>query len=615
MDNQEKLHNLRHSLAHLLASAVLEMFPKAQLGVGPVIENGFFYDFLLPRPLTPDNIKVLEKRMRALAQSKLPFERTEMTTVEAKDFFKKQNQPFKVQLIEDMEKFGTTKADEILNQESQPVEARRGVPSDDGMPRHAATATVSLYKTGNFTDLCRGGHVDNTSQIRTDAFKLDKVSGAYWRGDQKNPQMQRIYGLAFEAKDELDKYLSLIEEAKKRDHKKLGIDLDLFTFSDLVGGGLPMFTPKGTVVREELENFVQSLQVPMGYQRVLIPHITKKDLYETSGHWQKFQDELFKITTREGHLFAIKPMNCPHHTQIYASRKRSYRELPIRYSEVTAVYRDEQSGELSGLSRVRMITQDDAHVFCRMSQVEAEALKVWDIVDKFYKPFKMPLTVRFSRHDPAKFEKYLGTPEVWAKAEAALLQVIKKRKVEYIDGPGEAAMYGPKIDFIAKDSLGREWQLATIQMDFNLPERFNLFCINEKGEEERVAMIHRAILGSVERFMSVLIEHYAGAFPLWLAPVQAVVLTIGEKYEKYGRSVRDDLRSNGIRVELWKESESIGKKIREASMQKIPYQLIVGEKEVKAKKIAVRTREGKDLGAMPLKKFVDKIKNEIEKKK
>jgi threonyl-tRNA synthetase len=399
-----------------------------------------------------------------------------------------------------------------------------------------------------------------------------------------------------------------------------------------------MFTPKGTVVREELENFVQSLQVPMGYQRVLIPHITKKDLYETSGHWQKFKDELFKITTREGHVFAMKPMNCPHHTQIYASRKRSYRDLPIRYSEVTAVYRDEQSGKLSGLSRVRMITQDDAHVFCRMSQVETEALKVWDIVDKFYKPFKMPLTVRFSRHDPAKFERYLGTPEIWAKAEAALLQVIKKRKVEYIDGPGEAAMYGPKIDFIAKDSLGREWQLATIQMDFNLPERFNLFCINEKGEEERVAMIHRAILGSVERFMSILIEHYAGAFPLWLAPVQVAVLPISRKQNAYARKVVKELTTYNLqlRTELDDRDESVGKKIRDASMQKIPYQVIVGEKEAKSAKspkghlggpatmlarralgwkIAVRTREGKDLGAMPLKKFLDKVKAEIEKKK
>jgi threonyl-tRNA synthetase len=611
MDNKEILHNLRHSLAHILAAAVLEMFPKAQLGVGPVIENGFFYDFLLPRPLTPDDIKKLEKRMRSLVQEKLAFERTEMPFVEAKKFWQDRNQPFKVQLIEDIEKFGTTKADEILNQE-------KGAQADQLTSLSAdKLGTVSFYKTGKFTDLCRGGHVENTSQIKSDAFKLDKVSGAYWRGDQKNPQMQRIYGLAFETKDELEKYLTLIEEAKKRDHKKLGVDLDLFTFSDLVGGGLPMFTPKGTVVREELENFVQALQVPLGYQRVRIPHITKKDLYETSGHWQKFKDELFKITTREGHLFAMKPMNCPHHTQIYASKKRSYRDLPIRYSEVTAVYRDEQSGELSGLSRVRMITQDDAHVFCRLSQVEAEALKVWDIVDKFYKPFKMPLTVRFSRHDPAKFEKYLGTTEVWAKAEAALLKVIQKRKVEYIDGPGEAAMYGPKIDFIAKDSLGREWQLATIQMDFNLPERFGLACINEKGEEERVAMIHRAILGSVERFMAILIEHYAGAFPLWLSPVQVKVLPISKKQNSYARKIQKELgiMNYELRIELDDRDESVGKKIREASMQKIPYLIIVGEKEAKSKKIAVRTREGKDLGAMPLKKFAEKIKAEIEKKK
>lgn len=602
-----QMHNIRHSLAHVLASSVLKLFPDANLGVGPVIENGCYYDFLLPRTLTADDLKNIERGMKKLIAQNLPFARKELPSSEAKKFFSDRKQTFKVELINDIEKYGTTAMDE----------ARIASDGSHETDQHNETGSsiVSIYTTGDFVDLCRGGHVDNTKELNVDAFKIDKVAGAYWRGSEKNPQMQRIYVLAFATKAELDDYLKRREEAEKRDHKKLGQQLDLFVFSDLVGAGLPLFTPKGTIIREELENFVQALQVPLGYQRVRIPHITKRELYEKSGHWQKFHDELFKVTTREKHEFAMKPMNCPHHTQIYASRKRSYRELPLRLSEVTMCYRDEQTGELAGLSRLRSFTQDDAHVFCRINQCETEILKVWDIIDKFYKPFKMPLTVRFSRHDPKHFEKCLGEPATWKTAEDTLLAIIKKRGAEYVDGLGEAAMYGPKIDFIAKDALGREWQLATIQLDLIMPQRFGLTCVNEKGEDEPIAMVHRAILGSVERFMAILIEHYAGAFPAWLAPVQVAVLSIGKAHKAYAKAVAKELRLHDFRIELRDDDESVGKKIRESEMQKIPYILIVGDKEKAKKAVSVRKRGKGDTGAVKLKKFIETLKLEIEKKK
>ena len=572
------LENIRHSLAHILAAAVLRKFPDAKLGIGPTIEHGFYYDFLLPQGLTEDDLRGFEKEMRKTITGQALFKGEKVTPEEAKKRFRKQ--PFKLELIKEFAKDGKQ---------------------------------LTIYHTGEyFSDLCRGGHVKNTKEIDPESFTLTKIAGAYWKGDEKKPQLQRIYGLAFETKTELDAHLNMLSEAERRDHKKLGPQLDLFVFSDLIGSGLPLFTPRGTVIREELENFVQALQIPMGYDRVRIPHITKKDLYETSGHWQKFKDELFKVTTREGHEFAIKPMNCPHHTQIYGSRKRTYRELPIRYSEVTAVYRDEQSGELSGLSRVRMITQDDAHIFCRVSHIEEETMKVWDIIDTFYKTFNMPLTIRFSRHDPAQFSKYLGTPALWKKAESQLKDVIKKRDVDFIDGLGEAAMYGPKIDFIAKDSLGREWQLATIQLDFNLPERFDLSCVNEKGKDERIVMIHRAILGSVERFMAVLIEHYAGAFPLWLAPTQIAILPVSEKQRDYAHHVAQELKAKEVRVNVDDSNETLGKRIRTNEQLKTPYILVVGEKEKESNTIAVRKRGVGDEGLMAVEVFIDRIVKEIK---
>ena len=574
------LDAIRHSLAHLLAAAVLKEFPDAKLGIGPTIDNGFYYDFLLSRALAPKDLKTLEKTMRELAKENLPFAGEEIPATEAKKFFAKQ--PFKLELIKEL------------------VEARE---------------KISVYRTGSvFTDLCRGGHVANAKEIPLDGFKLDKIAGAYWRGDEKNPMLQRIYGLAFGSKKELDDFLKLREEAEKRDHKKLGPQLDLFTFSDLVGPGLPLWTPKGTLLRNLLDDFVWELRKKRGYVQVDIPHLAKKELYETSGHWEKFKDDLFKITTREGHLFAMKPMNCPHHTQIYARRQWSYRELPQRYATTTKVYRDEQSGELAGLTRVLAITQDDAHVFCRESQAKEEFVKIWDIVHEFYSAFGFSLRVRLSLHDPAHPEKYLGDAKHWKRAETMLREIAAEKKADAFHGVGEAAFYGPKLDFMAKDALGREHQVATIQLDMNMPDRFDLFCVNEKGEHERIVMIHAAIMGSIERFLGVLIEHFAGVFPVWLAPVQATVLPVSEKFSEYAREVYEKLAAASIRAELSEANESLGRRIREAELMKIPYVLVVGEKEQKNGEVAVRTRKG-DEGAQRLEVFLKRLADTVIEKR
>ncbi len=605
MNNNEQLSNIRHSLAHVLASSVLEMFPDAKLGVGPVIETGFYYDFELPRSLTPEDLKELQKKMKHKVKQNLAFERQELGMGEAKQFFTERSQPFKVQLIEDIEKFGTTKANEILEQSN----------STETHAKNDKPDTVSLYKTGEFTDLCRGGHVENTNEIDPDSFQLDKLAGAYWRGDEKNPQLTRVYGLAFENKEALDAYLHMRDEAEKRDHKKLGPQLDLFVFSELVGPGLPLWTPKGTLVRQLLDDYVWQLRGKIGYERVEIPHITKKELYETSGHWDKFKDELFRITTREGHEFAMKPMNCPHHTQIYDRKKWSYRQLPQRYANTTMCYRDEQSGELAGLSRLRAFTQDDAHVFARLSQAKEEFSKIWDVVQEFYGTFGFSLRVRLSMHDPSNADAYLGKPEQWAQAEQLLREIAAEKQTETFDGLGEAAFYGPKLDFMAKDSLGRELQVATIQFDFNQPERFDLTCVAEDGSAERIVMIHAAIMGSIERFLAVLIEHVGGNFPVWLAPVQATILPISDKHMDYAFSVREQLRAARIRVEVDERGESIGKKVREATAQKIPYMLVVGDKEVESNGVAVRNLAGDDLGIMTTSELLSKLQEEISQKK
>ncbi len=571
---------IRHSLAHLLAAAVLKEFPDAKLGIGPTIESGFYYDFLLPRSLTPDDLKTFEKTMRSLVNKNMPFAGEPVTVAEAKKLFK--NQPFKLELVKEFSEGGEK---------------------------------LTVYRTGEvFMDLCRGGHVENTKEIPGDAFKLDKIAGAYWRGNEKNPMLQRIYGLAFGSKKELGDFLTLREEAEKRDHKKLGERLDLFTFSDLVGPGLPLWTPKGTLLRNLLDDFVWELREERGYVQVDIPHLAKKELYETSGHWEKFKDDLFKITTREGHLFVMKPMNCPHHAQIYARRQWSYRELPQRYATTTKVYRDEQSGELAGITRVLAITQDDAHVFCRQSQTKEEFVKIWDIVHEFYGVFGFPLRVRLSLHDPVHPEKYLGDAKHWKQAENMLREIAAEKTTETFEGVGEAAFYGPKLDFMAKDALGREHQVATIQLDMNMPERFDLFCVNEKGEHERIVMIHAAIMGSIERFLGVLIEHFAGAFPLWLAPTQVCVLPVSEKFSEYAREVYEKLATAGVRAELSEANESLGKRIREAELMKIPSILVVGEKEQKNGAVAVRTKKG-DEGSQNLDDFLKNIRENIERKK
>jgi threonyl-tRNA synthetase len=576
---KNSLEHTRHSLAHLLGAAVLELYPGSKLAIGPAIDNGFYYDIAVKGKISDDDLPRIETEMRKLLKSWGEFEEIVETAESAKKHYV--GNQFKLELIGELE---------------------------------SKNEKITSYKSGNFTDLCRGGHVESAKDIDPEGFKLSHVAGAYWRGDEKKPQLTRIYGLAFNNKEELDKHLVMLEEAKKRDHKKLGPELDLFTFSELVGSGLPLWTPKGTMIRNLLDDYVFGLRQKYGYQQVDIPHITKKDLYEKSGHWEKFKDELFKINTREGHLFAMKPMNCPHHTQIYARKQHSYRELPQRYANTTKVYRDEQTGELAGLSRVRSITQDDAHVFCRMDQVKDEALKVWDIIHTFYGSFGFELEVRLSTHDPAHPEKYLGDKEVWQKSEKLLKDLIKEKNIEAIDGMGEAAFYGPKLDFMAKDSIGREWQVATIQLDMNMPERFDLSCINEKGEKERIVMIHAAIMGSIERFLSVLIEHYAGAFPVWLSPVQAAILPISDKQNDSGEKIHGLMSEAGIRVDINKDNETLGKKIREAEKQKIPYILVLGDKEIQAGTVSVRRRGTGDLGQMDVQSMIHKISEEIKKR-
>ncbi len=575
------LESVRHSLAHVLAIAVLEMFPEAKLGIGPATEDGFYYDFDLPRTLIPEDLEILEGKMRAVLAQNLGFEGEVIQPKAAVDALKQAEQPYKVELAEEFAQAGEE---------------------------------ITFYRTGQFVDLCRGGHVGSTTEIPADAFKLTRIAGAYWRGNEQNPQLQRIYGVAFGSKGELEAHLERLEAAKARDHRKLGQELDLFLISELVGGGLPLWTPKGTILREELNDFVQSMRAAAGFQKVAIPHITKKDLYEKSGHWQKFSDELYRITTREGHEFAMKPMNCPHHAQIYANRLRSYRDLPQRYQETTMVYRDEQSGEVSGLSRVRSITQDDAHVFCRQSQIEAEVLSLWNIVDRFYEAVGLPLEVHFSRHDPEAMDAYSGSASQWKQAEAQLRRVLEgKVKGGYVDDPGEAAFYGPKVDFIGKDAIGRSHQVATIQLDFNQPEGFDLTCINESGEEERIVMIHCAIMGSIERFLSVLIEHFAGAFPLWLSPEQVRVLPIADRHAEAAATVAGQLREAGLRVEVDDRPESVGKKIREAETGKVPYMLILGDKEP-AGSVSVRSYHRGDLGSQKVAALAEQLAKEVAEK-
>lgn len=588
----------RHSAAHVLAAAVKRLFPEAKFGVGPVIENGFYYDIDIGRPVEPKDLEAIDDEMKKIVKENPEFVRTEMSIDKAIALFESLGQTYKVELLNDLKTKGTTK---LSDEESQDLDA-------------ANVTSVSVYQTGDFVDLCRGPHVEKAKHIGV--WKLNKFSAVYWRGKEGNPSMQRIYGLCFATKDELYGYIKMMEEAEKRDHRKLGAELDLFTFSPLVGSGLPMFTPKGVILRQLLVDFVWDLMKPYGYSRVWIPHLAKSDLYKTSGHWDKFEDDLFHVSSKKtDETFVLKPMNCPHHTQIYASKPRSYRDLPQRYSEVTTVYRDENTGQLQGLSRVRSITQDDAHVFCRPDQIHDEALAMYRIIEGFYAAFNMPLRVRLSLRDPSKPEKYLGGDDIWDGAEKTLADLMKEVGREVEKGLGEAAFYGPKLDFIAKDAIGREWQLATIQLDFVQPQRFELEYVDTDGSRQRPVMVHRAILGSVERFTGIMIEHYAGAFPAWLSPVQIRVLPVADRHNEFASALAKELESQGFRVEVDDSAESVGKKIRIAEQSKVPAMLVVGDKEAAGEALTVRRHGQKDQLSLTKEEFIQSFLQEVRERK
>ncbi len=592
--NNDKLHNIRHSLAHLLASAVLEMFPEAKLGVGPVIETGFYYDFLLPRPLTLEDLPALQKRMRELAKSKLPFERQELSFADAKNFFTEKQQPFKVELIGDIEQFGTTKL------------------GDDVTAEANENGTVSLYQTGEFIDLCRGGHVENTSEIDVDGFVLDRISGAYWRGDQANPQLQRIYGLAFETKAELVAHIELRAELEKRDHRLLGPQLGLFLFHEYAPG-IPFYQPKGTIVRNELEKFVREVSYGDGYSEVRLPQLFDSELFKTSGHWDHYKDDMFTLESEE-RTFGLKPMNCPGHMLLYKQGLYSYKDLPLRMSEVSTLYRNELSGALSGLTRVRAFSQDDSHIFAAPEQVKDEVASLLKKVTAIYEVFGMEIEQVTIGTKP---EQSLGTQEEWDPAETALKEALSEVGWKYEIEAGDGAFYGPKIDMRIKDVLGRFWQLATIQLDFQMPQRFDLEYVSNDGTRKTPIVIHRAILGSFERFMGILIEQYAGALPLWLSPAHAIILPISDKQIDYAQSVMAELKQlvPGLRISIDDRSESVGKRIREALTQKTPYLIVAGDKEMEAKQVAVRGRNELDLGSIPVAEMADRLTDEITNRK
>jgi len=571
-----------HSSAHLLAAAVEQLYPGVKFGIGPNIENGFYYDIdFMDYPISSDDFLKIETKMMEIAQARPKFERKEISKNDARAFFVKKNNEYKVELIEDLE---------------------------DG--------TITLYQLGTFTDLCRGPHLYDTSSIK--AIKLLNTAGAYWRGDEKRKQLTRIYGVSFPKKKELDDYLLMLEEARKRDHRKLGKELELFTFSQAVGAGLPIWLPKGAELRERLEQFLKKVQKKYGYQQIICPHIGNVDLYKTSGHYQKYgQDSFRPITTpQDGEAFFLKPMNCPHHCEVFAMKPHSYRELPLRYAEFGTVYRYEQSGELHGLTRVRGFTQDDAHIFCTPDQLKEEFCKVIDIILYIFKVLKFEnFTAQISLRDPKNNEKYIGTDENWEKAERAIVEAAQEKGLETTTEIGEAAFYGPKLDFMVKDAIGRKWQLGTVQVDYNLPERFNLEYIDANQQKQRPIMIHRAPFGSMERFVAVLLEHTAGNFPLWLTPEQVIILPISEKYLDYAYQLKQELEEHNIRVQIDERNEKTGKKIRDAEIMKIPYMIIVGEKEAAETTISVREHKAGDKGTMNLHDFVamvnEKIKEEL----
>jgi threonyl-tRNA synthetase len=578
----QNLEYKRHTLAHLLAAAVVEQYPHAKLTLGPAIDTGFYYDIDFSDGEAPgeDDLKAIQKGMKKLINKWTEWSHAEVSAAEAREKFA--GNQFKLELIDEIDGKGEK---------------------------------ITLYTCGDFTDLCRGGHVENPkADIAMDAFKLDKIAGAYWRGDEKNPMLTRIYGIAFDTKDELLAYETQLAEAKKRDHRKIGKELDLFTFSELVGPGLPLFTPKGTMMRDLVVDKIMQIQAKYGYQKVTIPHITKSDLYKTSGHWEKFGDELFKVKGQSDAEFVMKPMNCPHHTQIFASKPRTYKELPIRYAETTMVYRDEQAGELIGLGRVRSITQDDGHAFCTFDQIDQEVEAIVQVIKSFYGTLGMyeegKFWVSLSVSDPSNRDQYLGDPEKWKQAESMLEDVAKRLELPYKRVEGEAAFYGPKLDFMFFDAIGRERQLATAQLDFVMPERFGLEYVDNEGNKQTPVMIHRAIAGSLERFMAIMIEHFAGNFPLWLSPEQIAVIPVAEAHNEYAQDVHDQLVTAGFRSQINTDNDSMGKKVRNAKQGKLPYFLIIGDTDIANKTVTVESRDTGESVAMTTDDLLVKLADE-----
>lgn len=567
------LDRLRHSTAHVLAQAVTHLFPETKMTIGPPTDEGFYYDFDRPTPFTPEDLEALEAEMALSVGRAEPFECREVSRDEALKLFAEN--PYKTELINEL------------------PEGER----------------ITVYTNGDFTDLCRGAHVHNTKEIG--AFKLLSVAGAYWRGKETNPQLQRIYGTAFASRAELDEHLHRLEEARKRDHRRLGRELGIFMISPLVGAGLPLWLPKGATLRETLVEFMRDQQRARGYLPVITPHLAKRDLYEASGHWQAYKDGLFPSMLDEDDEFALKPVNCPFHIQIYANERRSYRDLPIRYAEFGTVYRYEQSGELGGLTRVRGFTQDDSHIFCRPDQLVQEFHGVVDLIMLVFGKLKLEYRARVGLRDPKNPAKYVGTDADWEASQGALLEAVRQLEMPHEVVEGEAAIYGPKLDFLVRDAIGREWQLGTVQVDYVLPQRFDLEYTGEDGQPHRPVMIHRAPFGSLERFVGLLIEHFAGAFPLWLAPVQAMVIPIADRHVEYAQQVKDRLSDAGLRVEVDARNERMQAKIRDAQLQKVPYMLVVGDKERDAEAVAVRSRDRGDLGPIAVTDFLLQTKTEL----
>ena len=579
MEPNDPLYKMRHTAAHVMAQAVVEVFPEAKLAIGPPIDDGFYYDFDLPRTLTPDDLSEIESRMRKIVKRDLPLVRSERPREDARAYESEQGQPYKVELIDDL-------------------------PEGE---------TISFYTQGPFTDLCRGPHVESTGKIG--AFKLDKVAGAYWRGDEKRPMLQRIYGVLYPTQAELDEHFVRLEEAKKRDHRVLGKQLELFAFSDDVGPGIPLFLPKGEMVRHTMETYVRDLQTRYGYTHVWTGHIVKEDLYKKSGHYDNYLESMYPgmVDPDGGPTYRLKPMNCPSHMTLYNTQMHSYRDLPVRFAEFATLYRYEKSGELSGLTRVRALTQDDCHIFCTPDQIESEFTLALKLIREALERYGFhDYRVRLSLRDENPDSKFVKDDEKWTLATAALRRSLEANQVEYVEAAGEAAFYGPKADFITRDVLGREWQISTIQVDFIQPARLGCEYIGEDGAVHTPVVLHRAVTGSTERFLGVLIEHYAGAFPTWLAPIQTILLPIADRHHEYAAEVAAELRAKGYRAEVDARNEKIGKKIAEAEVQKIPYMLIMGDRDVAGRTVSVRKRSIGDQGAMTVEQLIEALDEETK---